>query len=293
MSSVVALSTRCHVKVVMRIALVSRRPSLVYWSYLKCSHPASLDWICCSGTLVVLCQPLGLVVVVVARVVDGIPCFNSALPPMQPRYYSFVNTPLIQPKSAVLALSLVDVALPTLAGKENRRRRGVCSHYLAHLCQNLPQMSIDSRVQTQSLISARDVDAACATVHVRHRPSLFFHLPEDPLDSAAGYVMVGPGTGVAPFVGFLQHLQSLASASKLQQQQLPESWLFFGCRSPDHDFIYRNELLALCSDADGDYPKPLSQLALAYSRASPDQVIYVQNRCVCVCVCVCLATVGC
>lgn len=52
--------------------------------------------------------------------------------------------------------------------------------------------------------------------------------------------MVGPGTGVAPFVGFLQHREKL-------QEQRPEGtfgamWLFFGCRHKDRDYLFREEL---------------------------------------------------
>lgn len=52
--------------------------------------------------------------------------------------------------------------------------------------------------------------------------------------------MVGPGTGIAPFIGFLQHREKL-------QEQHPEghfgaTWLFFGCRHKDRDYLFREEL---------------------------------------------------
>lgn len=58
-----------------------------------------------------------------------------------------------------------------------------------------------------------------------------FHLP---LDLTTPTIMCGPGTGVAPLMGFLEHLTHLKGT-----KELGESWLFFGCRHPERDHLYR------------------------------------------------------
>ena len=57
-----------------------------------------------------------------------------------------------------------------------------------------------------------------------------FHLPADP---SLPLIMVGPGTGVAPYIGFLQHRRSL------KREQLGPSWLFYGCRHPLKDYLFK------------------------------------------------------
>jgi len=59
-----------------------------------------------------------------------------------------------------------------------------------------------------------------------------FHLPRDPL---VPVVMVGPGTGVSPFMGFLEYRE----AGKKAGVATGKGWLFFGCRSPVLDHIYK------------------------------------------------------
>jgi cytochrome P450/NADPH-cytochrome P450 reductase len=100
---------------------------------------------------------------------------------------------------------------PALSGEGEFR--GTCSNYLADL---------------------KPGDRFKAAIRP---PAGGFRLPEDP---STPIIMVGPGTGVAPFRGFLQERERLADAG----HPLGDAMLFFGCHAPDQDFLYREELEA-------------------------------------------------
>ncbi|MFC8193585.1 molybdopterin-dependent oxidoreductase, partial [Cellulomonas sp. NPDC057328] len=149
---------------------------------------------------------------------------------LQPRQYSIASSPLVDPHRVRLTVSVV-----RYAGPGGAARTGVCSAYLA----DAP-------------------DGAEVAVHVQ--PSAHFHLPDD---GAAPVVMIGPGTGVAPFVGFL--------AERRARGDRGASWLFFGEQHAATDFWYREELDALRADG------VLTRLDTAFSRDQRAKV-YVQDR---------------
>lgn len=101
------------------------------------------------------------------------------------------------------------------------------------------------------------------------RTSQHFHLPSD---VTTPVIMVGPGTGVAPFGGFLQHRAALLES--LQGQSFGEAWLFFGCRNKERDFLFRAEF--------EDYLKTgnLTRLCVSFSRDEQpaDSPKYVQDN---------------
>jgi sulfite reductase (NADPH) flavoprotein alpha-component len=99
-----------------------------------------------------------------------------------------------------------------------------------------------------------------AKLRVRLKPNRHFRLPQDP---ATDIIMVGPGTGVAPFRAFVQERRALEAPGR--------SWLFFGDRHFLHDFLYQLEWQEALEDGS------LTKIDVAFSRDQPEK-IYVQDR---------------
>jgi cytochrome P450/NADPH-cytochrome P450 reductase len=161
--------------------------------------------------------------------------YLDMLPPLRPRYYSISSSPLAAPDTCSITVGVVEASARSGHGVF----KGICSHSLA-------------------------AQASDATIYgFIHRPTLPFHPPENP---HLPMIMVGPGTGVAPFRGFLQE------RAALKQQGVPigESLRFFGCRDPQQDFLYEDELQAF--EAAG-----VTQLHTAFSREPGKPKTYVQQ----------------
>jgi sulfite reductase (NADPH) flavoprotein alpha-component len=107
--------------------------------------------------------------------------------------------------------------------------------------------------QVQALVPGARVSAFI-------EPNPRFRLPADP---ATSVIMIGPGTGVAPFRGFLQ--------ARAAQQASGRNWLVFGGRHLDQDFLYQTEWLAALKKG------LLHRLDVAFSRDTAEKV-YVQHR---------------
>ena len=148
---------------------------------------------------------------------------------MQPRLYSISSSPKVHPDEVHLTVSAVRYR------SQRAERKGVSSTFLADR-------------------------AADATVPVFVQRSAHFRPPADP---EAPMIMVGPGTGVAPFRGFLQERRARGDRGR--------NWLFFGEQHSATDFYYREELEAMRKDG------LLTRLSLAFSR-DQSQKVYVQDR---------------
>ncbi|MEW2399949.1 bifunctional nitrate reductase/sulfite reductase flavoprotein subunit alpha [Streptomyces sp. NPDC046862] len=149
---------------------------------------------------------------------------------LQPRQYSISSSPLVDPHRIALTVSVVRY--------ENLRghpRGGVCSPFLA---DGDPDMEVPVFVQRSP----------------HFRP---------PADSSTPMIMVGPGTGVAPFIGFLQERRALGHRAP--------NWLFFGEQHRATDFYYEDELTGFLQDGT------LARLDTAFSRDQRAKV-YVQDR---------------
>ncbi|MEU3888494.1 bifunctional nitrate reductase/sulfite reductase flavoprotein subunit alpha [Streptomyces sp. NPDC029041] len=149
---------------------------------------------------------------------------------LQPRLYSISSSPLADPHRVSLTVSVV-----RYENLHGRARGGVCSPYLA-----------DAEPDTE------------VPVFVQRSPHF-----RPPADASTPMIMVGPGTGVAPFVGFLEERRALGHRAP--------SWLFFGEQHRATDFYYEEELTALLDEGS------LTRLDTAFSRDQRNKV-YVQDR---------------
>ncbi len=152
----------------------------------------------------------------------------ASLPPLRPRLYSIASSPLARPGTVELCVRVVRTE------RRGRRRDGVASCHLAFRADAATPLA--ARVQTSH-----------------------FRLPADP---ATAVVMVGPGTGIAPFRAFLQHRAETGASGR--------NWLFFGEQHRATDFLFADEIAAWRERG------PLTRLSLAWSRDG-EQRTYVQH----------------
>jgi cytochrome P450/NADPH-cytochrome P450 reductase len=162
------------------------------------------------------------------------PAYLEMLSLLAPRYYSISSSPSGDPQRCSVTVGVVEGAASSGRGVY----KGICSNYLAGR-------------------------RAGETIHATVRETKAgFRLPDD---ASVPIIMVGPGTGLAPFRGFLQERAAL----KAKGASLGPAMLFFGCRHPDQDFLYADELKAFAADG-------ITELHTAFSRAESPKT-YVQN----------------
>lgn len=154
----------------------------------------------------------------------------AALARLRPRLYSISSSLKVHPGEVHLTVA------PVRYQKDGRARKGVASTFLA------------------------DRAICNAEVPVFVQKSHGFRLPEDP---SSPVVMVGPGTGVAPFRAFLEERRAIGANGR--------NWLFFGERRSACDFLYRSEFEEYRRDGF------LTRFDAAFSRDQAEK-IYVQNR---------------
>jgi sulfite reductase (NADPH) flavoprotein alpha-component len=156
--------------------------------------------------------------------------FIEALDPLQPRLYSIASSPKVDPTRIALTVDAVRYKIGA------RTRLGVASTFLAG--RIAPKAKIKTYVQKAQ----------------------GFGLPADP---STPIIMIGPGTGIAPFRAFLHERMAAKAPGR--------NWLFFGHQHSRYDFFYEDELAGM--KAAG----VLTRLTLAWSRDSEEK-IYVQHR---------------
>ncbi len=146
---------------------------------------------------------------------------------LSPRLYSISSSPKAYPGEVHLTVGTVRY------DSFGRKRKGVCSTYLADLCE---------------------------TAAVFVQPSHGFKPPTNP---SLPMIMVGPGTGIAPFRAFLEEREAIGAKGK--------NWLFFGDQTRSVDFLYEEQILQWQQSGH------LTKLDLAFSRDQAAK-LYVQHR---------------
>jgi sulfite reductase (NADPH) flavoprotein alpha-component len=153
----------------------------------------------------------------------------AMLPKLAPRLYSISSSPLAHTGQIHTTVAVVRYS------SHNRERGGVCSTLFA------------------------DRTAIADRLPIYIQPNKKFRLPQ----GDKPIIMIGPGTGIAPFRGFLHERRAVGAKGR--------NWLFFGERSAKTDYLYREELEAMCADGH------LTRLDTAFSRDQQNKV-YVQDR---------------
>jgi len=208
----------------------------------------------------------------------------GALPAAVPRYYSVSSSTAVHPGKFKIAASVVDFAV------NGMRRRGLATGHLEVLALPLLTGVRSALGPTVRIFPRRDASAGTE-----------FHLPHDACKN--NLIFIGPGTGVAPFIGFLEHMraENLEESRRLtagMSQAAEGTWrgglelegraaqssavvpvpvargsvdLFFGCRHRDHDWIYRKEMEDALADGT------LTRLHTAFSREDSSNKVYVQH----------------
>jgi methionine synthase reductase len=182
----------------------------------------------------------------------------SELPPLQPRFYSLCSS---RDRRTISPNTFLEVAvsLTTWKTMQGNLRHGLCSHYLAGIAETC--LGLEPRSTLPSTAYRGLGSKLESPIFVTHRHSKF-----RPPKVSAPLIMIGPGTGVAPFIGFLQEREALAETP----QNLGKSWLFFGCRHKVRDFLFEEELKRLQKQGT------LSHLVTSFSRDT-EEVQYVQH----------------
>jgi cytochrome P450/NADPH-cytochrome P450 reductase len=162
--------------------------------------------------------------------------YLDMLPPLRPRYYSISSSPLVD--AEVCSITTGVLRVPARGG--DGEFRGICSNHLAVLAPNSTLFTF-----------------------VRE-PTIAFRPPADP---GVPMIMVGAGTGLAPFRGFLQDRAATAERGTA----VGTSLLFFGCRDPEQDQLYADELRDLTKLAS-------TTLRTVFSGRPKDGRRYVQHE---------------
>jgi len=186
-----------------------------------------------AGTFAGVAAPLHVIDVLLASpgVKPSAVAFVKMLKKLQPRLYSISSSPLAHAGQVHLTVGAVRYE------KDGRARKGVCSTFLAE--------------------RAKPGEA---------RIGVFVHANKafrPPADASRPMIMVGPGTGIAPFRAFLHHRLASGATGK--------NWLFFGDQRAATDFLYQDELATLMKAG------VLTRLDTAFSRDQAEK-IYVQTR---------------
>lgn len=198
------------------------------------------------------------------------------LPRLMPRPYSICNSPLCDKNTIKICFSVALI-------KDGKK--GIATGWLEDISKsiNLTVINHKDAILENDLNSDKDdkitdlISDKLKYLNINKsenyvlsaylRNSNTFCLPKDP---SIPIIMIAIGTGLAPFIGFLEERQHLRKRDA--QMSFGKAWLYFGCRYSDKDFIFKDELEGFVSD------DTLSKLIVSHSREDNVKFKYVQVR---------------
>lgn len=190
------------------------------------------------------------------------------LPAHMPRYYSISSSPLKRQGKIRFAFNVVEYITPGKA-----ERKGVATPWMDRITEMVPSRSTPTKVE---IPVKKDIKIP---IFVRQNANAFVL----PAETERPLILIGPGTGIAPFIGFLEHRQtqrnirlSMGGIGHQPSRQIKEAfgpiYVYYGFRNRSKDFLFEKELREF--EADGT----ITHLALAESRASDGSPkVYVQD----------------
>jgi NADPH-ferrihemoprotein reductase len=184
---------------------------------------------------------------------------------LQPRYYSISSSSVVSARRLAIT---VGIESTPLAEEPTTEIHGLTSNYLLSLAHSLesPQLSpLEPRNEPKYTLSGPDSALQGHKVFAAIRRSKF----KLPALGSTPLIMVAAGTGLAPFRGFIQERARLKTVG----QPVGRMLLFFGCRHPDEDFLYREELSECATVLEGSL-----EIVTAFSRVNDKPKKYVQDQ---------------
>lgn len=190
----------------------------------------------------------------------------ETLSPMQPRYYSISSSSIVHPRQVALTAAVSNSYINT--GESTEIIPGLATNYILALKNSFStepaHLNTHPSALTYPLSGPMDqLQGGKVYAHIRRSK---FKLPVSILSNI---IMIGAGTGIAPFRGFLQERARFKTINRAVGNML----LVYGCRRAEEDYLYRSELQSL-QGVLGDN----LNIITAFSRQDADHKVYVQDR---------------
>ncbi|KAF7727581.1 hypothetical protein EC973_007342 [Apophysomyces ossiformis] len=190
----------------------------------------------------------------------------DVLPPHMPRYYSIANSPLKSPGKIHFAFNIVDYTT-----EYDVPRKGVATPWLDHLTGVIPH-KVDKPTTVE--FASRSIQVP---IFLRQNVNSFVL----PAETRRPMVLIGPGTGIAPFIGFVEHRHEQRRIRKMMggvgthpsrdiEKEFGDIWVYYGFRERNKDYLFEEELETFAKDGT------IKKLALAVSRGT-EKKTYVQD----------------